>query len=116
MTNRMPDDIAACNRIESARREEREYARRTRKVKSITIPLEIIGGLQLSAHTAISHNSITGTVLIQSSSLIYRKHRIHPGTHGKRRCGSEKAQNMLEDARRYSKEGSRRRREQKEVI
>lgn len=110
MANRLPDEIVACNRIESARREERNYARRTRKVKSITIPLEIIGGLQLSTHVAISHNSATGVVLVQSSSLVFRKHRIHPGTHGKRSCNSEKALEMLKDARRYSREGSRRRR------
>ena len=112
MTNRTPDDIVACRRIASARREEREYARRTRKVKSITIPLEMIEGLQLSSHIAISHNSATGVVLVQSSSLVFKKYRTHPGTHCKRRCGSEKALKMLEDARRYSREGSRKRRSQ----
>lgn len=95
MKNRINDEIAACNRIRSARREEREYARRTRKVKSITTPLEIINGRRLSAHLAVSINSITGTVLIQSNSIIYYKHRIHPGTHGKRKCGSEKALKCL---------------------
>ena len=110
MTNRIPDDIAACNRISSARREEREYARRTRRTKSITTPLEIIGGSQLSTHLAVSINSKTGTVLVQSCSLVFMKRRIHPKTHGKRSCGSEKALKMLEDARRYSREGSRRRR------
>ena len=113
MTNRINDEIAACRRIASARREERNYARRTRRTKSITIPLEMIGGLQLSAHLAVSINSKTGTVLVQSSSLVFKKHRIHPKQHGKRSCGSEKALKMLEDARRYSREGSQRRREQK---
>lgn len=110
MTNRINNEIAACNRIRSARIEEREYARRTRKVKSITIPLEIINGRRLSAHLAVSINSITGTVLVQSCSLVFMKRRIHPKVHGKRSCGSKKALKMLEDARRYSREGSRRRR------
>lgn len=113
MTNKLSDEEVACRRIASARREERNYARRTRKVKSITIPLEIIGDLQLSAHVAISHNSATDAVLMQSSSLVFRKHRIHPGTHGKRQCGSKKALKLLEDARRYSREGSRKRRNER---
>lgn len=116
MSKKLPDEIVACNRIISARREERNYARRTRKVKSITIPLEIIGGLQLSSHIAISHNSSTDTVLTPSSSLVFRKSRIHPGTNDKRRCDSKKALKMLKDSRRYKREGRHRRREQKEVI
>ena len=110
MSNRIPDNIAACRRIKSIRTEEREYARRTRKVKSITTRLEIINGYQLSAGLVVSFNTKTDAVWIQSNSLVFRKHRIHPGIHGKRSCRSEKALKMLEDARRYSREGSRRRR------
>ena len=100
--NRMPDEIAGCNRIRSARREERNYARRFRKVKPITTQLEMVGGRMLS--------SKTGAIGISSHSLVFWKQRIHPTTHEERQCGSEKAQKMLDDARRYSKEGSQRRR------
>lgn len=110
MAKRLPDETAACNLIASARREERNYARRNLKTKSITIPLEMIGGLQLSAHIMIRYNSATDIVLTPSSSLAFRKHRIHSRTHGKRSCGSKKALKLLEDARRYCREGSRIRR------
>lgn len=112
MTNRLPDKIAACRLIASVRKEERNYARRTRKVKSITIPLEVIGGRQLSDHITIRYNSKTGTISVQSSSLAFGGRRIHPGTYGKRTCGSEKALKMLEESRKYSRENSRKRREQ----
>ena len=108
--NRMPDEIAGCNRIRSARREERNYARRFRKVKPITTQLEMVGGRMLSSHLAVSANSKTGAIGISSHSLVFWKQRIHPTTHEERQCGSEKAQKMLDDARRYSKEGSQRRR------
>lgn len=102
MTNLLTDDIAACRRIASARREEREYARRTRKVKSITTFVDMVEGRKMSASLAVSINTKTGTILIQSCALMYYGQRIHPSTHGKRVCGSEKAMKMLDDARRYS--------------
>ena len=110
MSNRLPDEIAACNRIANARQDEREYARRTRKVKSITTLIDMVEGRKMSASLAVSVNTHTGTILIQSCALMYYGQRIHPSTHSKRMCGSEKALKMLDDARRYSREGSQRRR------
>jgi hypothetical protein len=116
MAAKLPDAEAACNLIASVRREERNYARRNLKTKSVTIPLEMIGGLQLSSNVMIKYNSATDIVLTPSSSLVFRKSRIHPGTNDKRRCDSKKALKMLKDSRRYKREGRHRRREQKEVI
>lgn len=110
MSNRLPDEIAACRRISGARCEERNYARRTRKVKSIPTFVDMIEGRKMSASLAVSINTKTGTISIQSCSLMYYGQRIHPSTHEKRECGSEKALKMLDDGRRYSREGSRRRR------
>jgi hypothetical protein len=102
--------VAACKLITQRRREEREYARRTHKVKSITTFVDMVEDRKMSASLAVSINTKTGTILIQGCSLMYYGRRIHPSTHGKRTCGSEKALKMLDDARRYSREGSRRRR------
>lgn len=110
MSNKLPDEIVACNRIKSARREGRNYARRNRKVKSITIPIDMVNGRKMSASLAVNINTRTGTILIQSCSIIFYGERIHPGTHGKRQCESEKALKMLEDSRRYLRESNRRRR------
>jgi hypothetical protein len=52
----------------------------------------------MSASLAVSVNTKTGTILIQGCSLMYYGQRIHPSTHGKRMCGSEKALKMLDDA------------------
>ena len=109
MSNRLPDNVAACNLIKSIRKEEREYARRNRRTKAITIPLEMVEGKQLSAFLAVSANIATGTVCIQGCALSFHKQRIHPETHQKRQCGTEKALKLLRDARKYSREGSQKR-------
>jgi len=97
MTNRLPDTIAARHRIIGLRNEEREYARKNRKVKRITILLEVINGRPLSTNLTISCNTRTGIMTIQSNSFTFFKHNIHPTTHRKRICTDEKVLKLLED-------------------
>jgi hypothetical protein len=111
MSNRLPDEIAACKLIAQHRREERNYTRRNLKVKSITTFVDMVEGRKMSASLSVRINTKTGKILIQSCALMYYGQRIHPSTHDKRTCGSEKALNVLNAARRYSREGSRRRRQ-----
>ncbi len=80
----LPDEIAACNLIQSQRRDGRIRHSRSYR-KSITTRISIEEGRQLSARLRIHHDPKTGSVVAESS-LAYCKYEIFPGTNQRRTC------------------------------
>jgi hypothetical protein len=95
--NKLPDKIAACNRIRLRTKINRAASRRS-YYKFITIPLSIEEGRQLSIYIKIQYDPKTNSAWT-SSCLKYCRCNIYPSIHRKLVCGSKAAFDMIEKHR-----------------
>jgi len=95
----LPDEIAACNLIQSQRRQSRVRHRRSYR-KSITMHLSIEEGLQLSMRLRIHYDPKTNAVVV-NPALAYCSHEIFPGTNQHRTCMGGSAIATVKSRKKY---------------
>lgn len=99
MVVELPSEIAACNLIQSQRKQGRIRHKRSWR-KSITMRLSVEEGIQLSARIRIHYDPKTDSVVV-NPSLSYHKHEIYPGTNQHRTCIGGSAIAIIKSKRIY---------------
>jgi hypothetical protein len=99
LVDRLPDEVAACNLIQSQRRQCRVRHKRSYR-KSITKRLSIEEGQQLSTRLRIHYDPKTNSVVV-NPALSYCKHEIFPGTNQHRTCIGGTVIKTVKDKKRY---------------